>query len=64
MFRLPPYTELKADGIYRYRRRVPVKAIKGLGKGFLYRNLGKTKEEVLANWSGTHQEVEGLFEQA
>ena len=64
MFRLPPYTELKADGIYRYRRRVPVKAIKGLGKGFLYRNLGKTKEEVLANWSGAHQEVEGLFEQA
>lgn len=23
MFKLPPYTELKADGIYRYRRRVP-----------------------------------------
>ena len=64
MFKLPPYTELKADGIYRYRRRVPVKAIKELGKGFLYRNLGKTKEEVLANWSGAHQEVEGLFEQA
>jgi len=64
MFKLPPYTELKADGIYRYRRRVPVKAIKELGKGFLYRNLGKTKDEVLANWSGAHQEVEALFEQA
>ena len=32
MFRLPHYTELKADGIYRYRRRVPVKAINELGK--------------------------------
>ena len=64
MFKLPPYTELKADGIYRYRRRVPVKAVKELGKGFLYRNLGKTKDEVLANWSVAHQEVEGLFEQA
>ena len=64
MFKLPPYTELKADGIYRYRRRVPVKAVKELGKGFLYRNLGKTKDEVLANWSGAHHEVEGLFEQA
>ena len=64
MFKLPPYTELKADGIYRYRRRVPVKAIKELGKGFLYRNLGKTKDEVLANWSVAHKEIEGLFEQA
>ena len=64
MFKLPPYTELKADGIYRYRRRVPVKAVKELGKGFLYRNLGKTKDEVLANWSEAHKEVEGLFEQA
>ena len=64
MFKLPPYTELKADGIYRYRRRVPVRAIKELGKGFLYRNLGKTQDEVLANWSEAHKEVEGLFEQA
>jgi integrase len=64
MFKLPPYTELKADGHYRYRRRVPVKAVKELGKGFLYRNLGKTKDEVMANWSDAHKEVEGLFEQA
>jgi len=64
MFKLPPYTELKADGIYRYRRRVPVKAVRALGKGFLYRNLGKTKEEVMANWPKSHEEVEALFEQA
>jgi len=64
MFKLPPNTERKADGIYRYRRRVPVKAIKELGKGFLYRNLGRTKDEVLGNWSKAREEVEGLFEQA
>ena len=39
---LPLYTERKADGIYRYRRRVP-KALRGrVGKGYLYRNLGRT----------------------
>jgi integrase len=64
MFKLPPNTERKADGIYRYRRRVPVKAIKALGKGFLYRNLGRTKDEVLGNWAAAREEVEALFEQA
>ena len=55
MFKLPPKTERKADGIYRYRRRVPVKAIKALGKGFLYRNLGRTKDEVEQLGSGTRR---------
>ena len=64
MFKLPPNTERKADGIYRYRRRVPVKAIKALGKGFLYRNLGRTKDEVLGNWAKAREEIEALFEQA
>jgi hypothetical protein len=63
MFKLPPKTERKADGIYRYRRRVPVKAIKAFGKGFLYRNLGRTKDEVLSNWAAAREEVEALFEQ-
>ena len=46
---LPLYTERKADGIYRYRRRVP-KALRGrLGKGYLYRNLGLTKQEVVGS---------------
>lgn len=61
MFKLPPYTELKADGHYRYRRRVPANLAKELGKGRLYRNLGKTKDAVLANWSEAHKEVEALF---
>ena len=61
MFKLPPYTELKADGHYRYRRRVPANLVKELGKARLYRNLGKTKDAVLANWSEAHKEVEALF---
>ena len=64
MFKLPPYTELKANGIYRYRRRVPVALVEALGKERLYRNLGKTKADVLNNYSKAHSEVEALFEQA
>ena len=61
MSRLPLYTELKADGHYRYRRRVPAKLVKTIGKARLYRNLGKTYEAVLNNWSDAHKEVEALF---
>ena len=64
MFKLPPYTELKANGIYRYRRRVPVALVGAIGKERLYRNLGKTKADVLNNYSKAHTEVEALFEQA
>ena len=64
MFKLPPYTELKANGIYRYRRRVPVALVEALGKERLYRNLGKTKADVLNNYSKVHSEVEALFQQA
>ena len=36
---LPLYSERKADGIYRYRRRVP-KALRGrVGKGYFYLRL-------------------------
>ena len=41
---LPLYTERKADGIYRYRRRVPKNLVERVGKGYLYRNLGRTKK--------------------
>ena len=40
--KLPLYTERKADGIYRYRRRVPKNLVERIGKGYLYRNLGRT----------------------
>jgi integrase len=64
MFKRPPYTELKADGIYRYRRRVPAKVVEAVGKGFLYRNLGKTKEAVMANWPKAHEDVESILAEA
>ena len=64
MFKLPPYTELKADGIYRYRRRVTPKLQSVIGKGFLYRNLGKTKADVLNKYSKVHAEIEGLLAHA
>ena len=32
---LPLYTERKADGIYRYRRRVPKALVGRIGKGYL-----------------------------
>ena len=61
---LPLYTERKADGIYRYRRRVP-KDLRGrVGKGYLYRNLGRTKQEVVGKWPAAHAEIEQLLETA
>ena len=58
---LPLYTERKADGIYRYRRRAP-KALRGrLGNGYLYRNLGLTKQEVVAKWHAAHAEIEECY---
>tara|TARA_B100001093_G_C26445830_1_gene850150 strand:- start:68 stop:301 length:234 start_codon:yes stop_codon:yes gene_type:complete len=41
----PLHTERKADCIYRYRRRVPKSLTKRVGKGYLYRNLGRAKKK-------------------
>ena len=59
--KLPPFTEIKADGHFRYRRRVPKKLVALLGKERLYRNLGKTYDSALRNWPAAHQEIESLF---
>lgn len=64
MFKLPQYTELKANGIYRYRRRVPPKLQEIVGKARLYRNLGKTKADVLSNYSMAHTDVEAILSEA
>ena len=61
---LPLYTERKADGIYRYRRRVPKSLTKRVGKGYLYRNLGRAKDEVVANWPVAHTEIEQIIQAA
>ena len=58
---LPLYTEKKADGIYRYRRRVPKDLVDRVGKGYLYRNLGRTKKEITAKWSAVHSEIEKIL---
>ena len=59
---LPLNTERKADGIYRHRRRVPKKLTKRVGKGYLYRNLGRAKDEVVANWPAAHTEIEQIIQ--
>jgi hypothetical protein len=59
---LPLYTERKADGIYRYRRRVPKNLVERIGKGYLYRNLGRTKKDVVGNWPEAHAEVEAILD--
>ena len=51
---LPLSTERKADGIYRYRRCVRKPLISRIGKGYLYRNLGKTKQTVVGKWPSAH----------
>ena len=61
---LPLYTERKADGIYRYRRRVPKNLVERIGRGYLYRNLGRTKKDVVGNWPDAHAEVEAILDGA
>ena len=61
MQNLPLYTERKADGIYRYRRRVPKELVDRLGKGYLYRNLGRTKKDIVGKWSAAHAEIEEIL---
>ena len=61
---LPLYTERKADGIYRYRRRVPENLVERIGKGYLYRNLGRTKKDEVGNWIEAHAEVEAILDGA
>ena len=56
------YTERKADGIYRYRRRVPQNLVERVGKGYLYRNLGRTKKDVVGNWPEAHADVEAILD--
>ena len=61
---LPLYTERKADDIYRFKRRVPKPLNSRIGKGCLYRNFGKTKQEVVGKWPSAHTEIEEIFTSA
>tara|TARA_B110000008_G_scaffold267951_1_gene295539 strand:+ start:207 stop:1232 length:1026 start_codon:yes stop_codon:yes gene_type:complete len=65
MFKLPPYVEKKnTDGIYRYRRRIPVKLVEIVGKVRFYRNLGRGKDDIVSKWTTVHREYEALIAQA
>ena len=55
------HEERKADGIYRYRRRVPKDLVDRVGRGYLYRNLGRTKKEITEKWSAAHSEIEKIL---
>ena len=61
MQNLPSYTERKAGGIYRYRRWVPKELVDRLGKGYLYRNLGRTKKDIVSTWSTGQAEIEEIL---
>ena len=57
MQNLTLYTEQKADGIYRYRWRVPKELVYRLGKGYPYHNLGRTKKDIVSKWSAADSEI-------
>ena len=61
---LPLDTERKADDIYRFKRRVPKPLVPRIGKGNLYRTLGKTKQEVVGKWLSAHAKIEEILTRA
>ena len=58
---LPLYTERRADGIFWYRRRVPKALVGHVGKGYLYRNLGRRKEDGARAWPEADADVERII---
>ena len=40
---------------------MPKTLVERVGKGYLYRNLGRTKKEVFGRWSEAHAEVEAIL---
>ena len=53
--------ERKADGIYRYRRRVPKTLVERVGKGYTHRDVARTKKEVVDRWSKADAEVYAIL---
>lgn len=62
MPKLPRYVFRRANGSYRYKRNVPKELRKYIYKKTLYRQLGKTYEEALANLPRVHREIEQIFQ--
>ena len=55
------HMERKADGIYRYRRRVPKTLVERVGKGYTRRDVAHTKKEVVDRWSKADAEVYAIL---
>ncbi len=43
---------------------MPKKLIGKIGKGYLYRNLGRSKEDVVSKWPAAHTEIETILNNA
>ena len=62
MPKLPRYVFRRANGSYRYKRNVPKALRKVILKDTVYRQLGTSYDEAIANLPRVHREVEQLFE--
>ena len=43
---------------------MPKNLVERVGKGYLYRNLGRTNKDVVGNWPEAHAEVEAILDGA
>jgi len=59
--RLPRYVHKRPWGSFRYKRNVPNRLLKRLGKTHVYRNLGTSYSDMIKALPRAHAEVEALF---
>lgn len=59
--RLPRYVQQRPWGSFRYKRNVPKRLLKKLGKIHVYRNLGSSYSEMIKALPKAYAEVETLF---
>lgn len=60
--KLPKYVFRRPNGSFRYKRNVPKELRKYIYKKTLYRQLGATYSEAIANLPRVHREIEHLFQ--
>lgn len=61
MPKLPRYVFRRANGSFRYKRNVPKELKRYILKDTLYRQLGATYDEAIANLPRVHREIEQIF---
>ncbi|MDP5326178.1 MAG: tyrosine-type recombinase/integrase [Paracoccaceae bacterium] len=62
VLKLPKYVFRRPNGSYRYKRNVPKVLQKYIYKKTLYRQLGATYTEAIANLPRVHRQIEHLFQ--